>query len=489
MKRFFGLLMMVVLLGCVSCKSKPGETDLLIDDQDILEKFSDTAEAETEEVIETEVAKDLDYDLSVVEEYPYFANSNDAVYFLIDQIIYRGDKESASYKPVCSKEGCSHNSDQCNAYAEAWTGIRFYDEKIVWSAYEADSVQVKALNLSDETTENFMSISLAESISADSDETINWAEPVLHRNYCFYATDIQGEYTGGPDEDQSETEAEKERLRSAWESRYEHRVLVNAKMINSGGGADSEFSLLNQEYHDFSGCSVVFLPVKDGIYFLVMPFIYGSFFWESDSGLSGTRIMHFQKCELYCWDFEKKTTECLYQGSMPCDDTFSFYADTNGVYIIGLKDAETRMEQVFKNYQLFTFDITTKQFSEGISLFREGEYAGIPAFGDGFIMGNSYPSPDPVSGGVQETSVSEIPTTIHLFSLNGARFDSFEFDEPIPLSKNKPQQYYLMFQPTGSDKDYIYAEYSDWSTYNSGTYRYRISVDNHEVTMFARSQE
>jgi len=103
----------------------------------------------------------------------YFVGSNGYVYYI--------DKATENTTILCGKPECSHDDEDCNAYAG--TALTYYDGKLYYFSDSGSSwTQVYSMNL--DGTDH----TLVQTLDIDSagDSYVGYAEPIIHRGVVYF---------------------------------------------------------------------------------------------------------------------------------------------------------------------------------------------------------------------------------------------------------------------------------------------------------------
>ena len=103
----------------------------------------------------------------------YFVGSNGYVYYV--------DKVTESTTVLCGKPECSHDDEECNAYAG--TALTYYDGKLYYFS-DSNSSWTQIYSMNPDGTDH----TLVQTLDIDSagDSYVGYAEPIIHRGMVYF---------------------------------------------------------------------------------------------------------------------------------------------------------------------------------------------------------------------------------------------------------------------------------------------------------------
>ena len=199
MKKLFCILSLILLLLPMLLSSCKTEEPLLISDPDETYILSDDEKVVQEGPIPKDryLSKDCDSEFDV-----YVCESEDRFYFLGNpknfekysgsgkKYVLYFEKESGRLRYLCAKEGCKHDSEDCNAFVSDRGLYRFalHDGKLLAALKDDKEAPTDILLMQGETDgSGFREIGkiYCDSVAAEPDMTNPEAEVYFHRDWCY----------------------------------------------------------------------------------------------------------------------------------------------------------------------------------------------------------------------------------------------------------------------------------------------------------------
>ena len=362
---------------------------------------------------------DLSHVNAEISDYQLYS-TDDAVYAYkrtgIGGMLWSWDKETGESSPLCTKAGCSHDSDTCGAYiAGSCYGFRVYDGKLLWltGIHEPGSVvKLMQCDLDGGSREAVWTVDMTDH---DAPFTYNgffneyfrvMLSVVIHRDYIYFSGI---KYEGG------------------YGTNTPSGLYTVAAMPIDGGEPAVLFQKNEAELPGGTavhGDNIMLRPVGNDIYIMTHGTmdreLYDKFYDRNFAEQTWGR----EKIELYCVDSKTRKVTELY--SEICDtpllslDGRSFMPVPNdGIYFqkireFQLEDGTYDSNAVICKYSFDTgegMEVTTLRVGEFDSFFTVSfaenfieahsygsmyafDYGGDPAFMYGLLSGYEYPFAD-----------------------------------------------------------------------------------------------
>lgn len=136
-------IMIAVVLCCITLaaaacgKSNREESDLPTEGYPAADAAGAASVTEDSEASSTEAPSGRSYCIdhkcayNPITAMPIYAETDDALYYLSDNMVYFSDKEYHDWMPLCAKPDCKHNDKNCNAYIDSESLI-LYDRYLYY---------------------------------------------------------------------------------------------------------------------------------------------------------------------------------------------------------------------------------------------------------------------------------------------------------------------------------------------------------------------